>query len=74
MLQLPDYDIDRADVNAEYECCVAEQCELPIEERSVSHPSDHTDARFASDPVINVSWHLAQSYCAWGWQAPADRS
>ena len=67
MLQLPDFYIDRAEVtNAEYQRCVAaDKCQPPVDQRSYNHPSYYTDARFASHPVIYVSWQQAQSYCAW---------
>src|SRR4029079_13449504 len=75
VLQLPDFYIDRAEVtNAGYQRCVAaDKCQPPIEQRSYSHPSYYTDTRFASYPVIYVSWQQAQSYCAWaGKRLPSE--
>jgi formylglycine-generating enzyme required for sulfatase activity len=59
--------IDQTEVtNAMYAKCVgAGRCEPPSSSRSYSRDSYYGIPEFDDYPVIYVSWHDAQAYCAW---------
>ena len=61
------YAIDKYEVsNLQYARCVeAGMCAAPEESASYSHPSYFDNPEFANYPVIWVSWHNANQYCAW---------
>lgn len=67
MLQLPAYYIDQYEVtNARYKECVnTGECLPPAVKDSQTRPNYYEAPEFVDFPVINVDWHMAQTYCAW---------
>ena len=65
--QLPSYYIDQYEVsNAHYtECVAVRACQPPTTMDSQTRPSYYGNLDFSDFPVINVDWHMAQTYCAW---------
>lgn len=58
--------IDLTEVtNAMYGMCVQSgDCESPIT-NSYSHSSYYGESEFDEYPVLNVNWHMANTYCGW---------
>jgi len=66
-VHLDDYYIDQYEVtNAQYQKCVnAGECDLPSNSGSDTRSSYYGDFQYDNFPVIYVSWHDADDYCAW---------
>jgi len=66
-VNLDAYYIDKYEVtNARYKACVdAGGCTAPQQSSSSSRPSYYGNAEYADYPVINVTWHQANAFCAW---------
>lgn len=62
-----EYRIDKYEVtNAQYQACVAAGvCPAPAKNSSYTRPSYFGNPEFANYPVVNVTWHDANAYCAW---------
>ncbi len=59
--------IDRTEVtNAEYAKCVAAGvCAKPAYNTSTTRPVYYSNPAYGNYPVINVTWHQANTYCQW---------
>ncbi len=59
--------IDKTEVtNAQYRKCVeAGACDPPAESGSCTRDAYYGDSAYDDYPVIYVSWHQAETYCAW---------
>lgn len=60
--------------NVLYKACVsAGACHLPQNTSSYTRKNYFINASFDNYPVVNVSWHMAESYCKWrGAQLPTE--
>ena len=61
------YAIDKYEVtNARYQACVAAGgCTAPQQSSSYSRPAYYGNPTYADYPVLNVTWHQANAFCAW---------
>jgi serine/threonine-protein kinase len=61
------YAIDKYEVtNARYQACVtAGGCTAPQQSNSSTRPAYYGNPTFADYPVIKVTWHQANAFCAW---------
>ncbi len=59
--------IDQTEVtNAQYQRCVeAGSCDPPALGASFSRPGYFDDSAYSVYPVLNVTWQMAERYCAW---------
>ena len=59
--------IDKTEVtNAQYAMCVsAEECDEPEDRTSHNRVKYYNGEKYASFPVINISWNDAADYCKW---------
>ncbi len=66
-VNLDAYYIDKYEVtNARYKACVdAGGCTAPQQSNSWTRPSYYGNADYANYPVIYVTWHQANAFCAW---------
>jgi formylglycine-generating enzyme required for sulfatase activity len=66
-VSLDSFWIDRTEVtNGEYSACVAAgACQPPRYPYSRTRSSYYGDPRYASYPVVYVTWYQSQAYCTW---------
>jgi serine/threonine-protein kinase len=66
-VNLDAYYIDKYEVtNARYKACVdAGGCTAQVHSSSYTRPSYYGNATYDNFPVINVTWHQANAFCAW---------
>jgi formylglycine-generating enzyme required for sulfatase activity len=75
MVTLDSFWIDQTEVtNSQYASCVADAaCFPPPGSSSHTHDSYYGISQFDNYPVINVSWHDADTYCRWtGGRLPTE--
>lgn len=62
-----EYRIEKYEVtNAQYQACVAANvCPAPVKNSSYTRAAYFGVPEFANYPVVNVTWHGANAYCAW---------
>lgn len=64
---LSPYQIDRTEVTVGHywQCAEAGVCAPPLSDASSTEAHYINDPAFANDPVINVTWEQASTYCHW---------
>jgi len=65
--ELYEFRIEKYEVtNAQYQACVAAgACPAPVKNSSYTRAAYFGVPEFANYPVVNVTWHGANAYCAW---------
>lgn len=66
-VEMYEYRIEKYEVtNAQYQACVAAGvCPAPTKNSSYTRAAYFGAPEFANYPVVNVTWHGANAYCAW---------